>query len=265
MTPTFRRTALLVVRAVRRARRPRRRTVVIVVLNALQVLLTLAVFAVHTEAAQAAATPGFGWPLTGDAVVTRPFQPPATAWGAGHRGVDLAAQVGEPVVSAGPGRVSYAGLLAGRGVVTVTHDGGLRTTYEPVTAEVVVGQQVTTGTVIGFLATGHASCRPGTTCLHWGLLRGDTYLDPLSLVTQGRLRLLPLDGSGGRPPALQASTVGRPDPVLPPAPEALAHPRRRATTLFVLSVTNLASVAAVGYGLFALTRRGVRLARRVRG
>jgi murein DD-endopeptidase MepM/ murein hydrolase activator NlpD len=245
-------------------RRPRRRTVVIVVLNVLQLLLGLAVFAVHTEAAQAAASPGFGWPLTGDAVVTRPFQPPATAWGAGHRGVDLAGQVGEPVVSAGPGRVTYAGLLAGRGVVTVTHDGGLRTTYEPVTAEVVVGQQVTTGTVIGFLRDeGHASCRPGTACLHWGLLRGDTYLDPLALITQGRLRLLPLDGTV-RPAGLQASTVGRPDPVLPVSP-ALAHPRRRATAVFVNSAVNLTTVALVGWGLVALVRRGVRLAKRLRG
>jgi murein DD-endopeptidase MepM/ murein hydrolase activator NlpD len=245
-------------------RRPRRRTVVIVVLNVLQLLLGLAVFAVHTEAAQAAASPGFGWPLTGDAVVTRPFQRPATAWGAGHRGVDLAGQVGQPVVSAGPGRVTYAGLLAGRGVVTVTHDGGLRTTYEPVTAEVVVGQQVTTGTVIGFLRDeGHASCRPGTACLHWGLLRGDTYLDPLALITQGRLRLLPLDGTV-RPAGLQASTVGRPDPVLPVSP-ALAHPRRRATAVFVNSAVNLTTVALVGWGLVALVRRGVRLAKRLRG
>jgi len=257
----LRATATLVRRSVHR---PRRRTVVIVVLNVLQLLLGLAVFAVHTEAAQAAASPGFGWPLTGDAVVTRPFQPPATAWGAGHRGVDLAGQVGEPVVSAGPGRVTYAGLLAGRGVVTVTHDGGLRTTYEPVTAEVVVGQQVTTGTVIGFLSDeGHASCRPGTACLHWGLLRGDTYLDPLALITQGRLRLLPLDGTV-RPAGLQASTVGRPDPVLPVSP-ALAHPRRRATAVFVTSAVNLTTVALVGWGLVALVRRGVRLAKRLRG
>ena len=118
--------------------------------------------------------------------------------------------------------------------------------------------------MIGFLSgEGHASCRPGTACLHWGLLRGDTYLDPLALITQGRLRLLPLGGAV-RPAALQASTVGRPDPVLPVAP-ALAHPRRRATTVFVNSAVNLTTVALVGWGLVALVRRGVRLARRLRG
>ncbi|HUR52255.1 MAG TPA: peptidoglycan DD-metalloendopeptidase family protein, partial [Mycobacteriales bacterium] len=241
--------------------RPRRRTVVIVVVNALQVLLTLAVFTVHTEAAVAAATPGYGWPLAGDAVVTRPFQPPATAWGAGHRGVDLAGQEGDAVLSAGPGRVSYAGQLAGRGVVVVVHDGGLRTTYEPVVAEVTVGELVTTGSQLGFLGRGHDSCGPGTSCLHWGLLRGETYLDPLSLVTQGRLRLLPL-GDGRVPAAgLLASTIGRPDPVVPVAP-AVAEPRRRATTLFLLSATNLATAAFVLWGLVALTRRAVRLVKR---
>ncbi|HUR14801.1 MAG TPA: hypothetical protein VM097_09960, partial [Mycobacteriales bacterium] len=68
MNPNHRRPSVALRRAARRiVRRPRRRTVVIVVVNALQVLLTLAVFTVHTEAAVAAATPGYGWPLAGDA------------------------------------------------------------------------------------------------------------------------------------------------------------------------------------------------------
>jgi len=29
-------------------------------------------------------------------------------------------------------------------------------------------------------------------CLHWGLLQGDVYLDPLALLGLGRVRLLPL-------------------------------------------------------------------------
>src|SRR5438067_12619452 len=92
--------------------------------------------------AAAAPRAGFGWPLAGTPVVDRRFEPPASAWGAGHRGVDLRGADGQPVLAAGAGRVSYAGLLAGRGVVAVTHDGGLRTTSEPVTATVRVGQLV---------------------------------------------------------------------------------------------------------------------------
>ncbi len=143
--------------------------------------------------------PGFGWPLRGTPVVDRGFEPPRSAYGAGHRGVDLRAALGAPVLAAGAGQVSYAGLLAGRGVVTVTHPDGLRTTYEPLTVAVRVGQAVGAGGVLGHLATGHASCRPGTVCLHWGLLRGQTYLDPLSLVVPTRMRLLPLGVTPGAP------------------------------------------------------------------
>jgi len=134
----------------------------------------------------------YGWPLAGLPTVDRGFDPPRTAWGAGHRGVDLRAPLDAPVLAAGAGRVAYAGLLAGRGVVVVVHAGGLRTTYEPVAATAHVDDVVARGDVLGTLAQGHASCRSGVTCLHWGLLRGDTYLDPLSLLGPGRLRLLPL-------------------------------------------------------------------------
>src|SRR3954468_3215546 len=87
------------------------------------------------------APPGpWQWPLAGGPTVVRPFAPPAARYGAGHRGVDLAAAAGTPVPAAGAGVVGYAGLLAGRGVVTVVH-GSLRTTYEPVAALVRTGQR----------------------------------------------------------------------------------------------------------------------------
>jgi hypothetical protein len=148
-----------------------------------------------TAQVAAAPRPGFGWPLPGTPTVERGFAPPATAYGPGHRGVDLSASLGQVVLAAGPGRVSYVGLLAGRGVVTVTHPGGLRTTYEPVIASVRVGEPVTHGTLLGRLSVGHASCRR-VTCLHWGLLRGQVYLNPLSLLAGGPMRLLPLNGAG---------------------------------------------------------------------
>jgi murein DD-endopeptidase MepM/ murein hydrolase activator NlpD len=242
----------------------RRRTAALLVLNLAQLLLVLSVFAVRTETAQAAQA-SWGWPLPGDSVVEHPFQPPASAWGAGHRGVDLRGTLDEPVLAAGAGWVSYSGLLAGRGVVTVTHGNGLRTTYEPVHATVAIGAHVRLGDVLGTLATGHASCRPGTVCLHWGLLRGSTYLDPLALVTQGRLRLLPLGGltpSRATTAAVQATIVGRLVPALPPSPEAVTHPRRRAVVLFVNNAVNVAAVGALGWGAYAGSRRLLRRVRR---
>jgi len=166
------------------------------------------------------AAEGFGWPLPGTPEVGRRFAPPASAWGAGHRGVDLLADVGSPVLAAGSGRVTYAGLLAGRGVVTVTHDGGLRTTYEPVDATVAVGDEVAQGDLLGLLTTGHASCPLDRPCLHWGLLRGSTYLDPLRLVERGRLRLLPaadLAGLGAPAEPRRAASSGAPLEAVPAA------------------------------------------------
>lgn len=147
---------------------------------------------------------GFGWPLRGVPVVERPFTPPVTAYGAGHRGVDLQAAVGDPVLAAGEGVVSYVGMLAGRGVIALTHPNGLRTTYEPVTSSVRLGTRVAKGAVLGRVAAGHASCR-GPTCLHWGLLRGSTYLDPLALLQKARIVLLPVTGAPSSPASVTAS------------------------------------------------------------
>jgi murein DD-endopeptidase MepM/ murein hydrolase activator NlpD len=130
------------------------------------------------------------WPLQPTPEVVRAFDPPDTTFGAGHRGVDLAGSVGAPVFSALAGRVSFAGPLAGRGVVVVDH-GPTRTTYEPVAAALSVGQPVLRGQRIGTLELGGSHCFPRA-CLHWGWRRGQTYLDPLLLVGGGPIRLLPL-------------------------------------------------------------------------
>ena len=143
------------------------------------------------QAVLASAPPVGYWapPLAAPLRVTRPFQPPPSPYAAGHRGVDLAGSPGQEVRSAGTGLVTWAGVLAGRGVVVVQH-GNLRTTYEPVAAEVAQGSRVFAGDRIGTLQRGHPGC-PVTACLHWGVRRGAAYLDPLLLLRPPRVRLLP--------------------------------------------------------------------------
>jgi murein DD-endopeptidase MepM/ murein hydrolase activator NlpD len=138
------------------------------------------------------ALPGWQWPLrpVPDRIV-HDFAPPAEPWLPGHRGVDLAGRAGEPVRAAGSGVVSFAGSIAGVGVVAVT-SGPLRTTYQPVRATVHRGDQVAGGEVIGRLSLAGSHCAPAA-CLHWGLLRGEDYLDPLALLGLEQVRLLPLD------------------------------------------------------------------------
>ena len=138
------------------------------------------------------------WPLAGPTIL-RPFEPPPHRWDAGHRGIDLAGYVGDPVHAAGPGVVLYAGRLFDRGVVVIGH-GLLRTSYEPVEATLPVGATVALGEQIGTLDAGHCGSGP---CLHWGLLGGHghatAYYDPLLLLGCGRLRLEPvMAGPGSR-------------------------------------------------------------------
>ncbi|MGW3077361.1 MULTISPECIES: murein hydrolase activator EnvC family protein [unclassified Kitasatospora] len=140
------------------------------------------------------------WPVGGPGAVLGRFEPPAKVWAAGHRGVDLAATPGAEVRAAAPGVVAFSGLVAGRPVMTVSHPGSgspaLRTTYLPVTGTVPVGTTVAAGQTIGLLAPDGRHCAEHD-CLHWGLLRGDRYLDPLALFGAGTARLLPLKGGDG--------------------------------------------------------------------
>jgi murein DD-endopeptidase MepM/ murein hydrolase activator NlpD len=85
-------------------------------------------------------------------------------------------------------------MLAGRPVVSVEHDGGLRTSYEPVQAAVRPGQRVGTASAVGRLVVGHPGC-PAPACLHWGAMWGPAqharYVDPLGLLADTPVRLKP--------------------------------------------------------------------------
>jgi murein DD-endopeptidase MepM/ murein hydrolase activator NlpD len=137
------------------------------------------------------------WPLRPPPAVARGFDAPSPDWNPGHRGVDLPGTPGQPVYAAGAATVVFAGVLAGRPVVSLAHPGGLHTSYEPVRAVVRVGQTVTAETIIGSLVAGHAGCRAAA-CLHWGAMWGPAsradYVDPLGLLKSTPIRLKPLHG-----------------------------------------------------------------------
>ncbi len=142
-------------------------------------------------APQVAPSRGFVWPLSPRPALLRPFEQPHSQWSSGHRGVDLGAVVGQAVFSAGDGVVAFSGVIAGRGVITVRHSGGLRTTYEPVDQRLAAAGVVHRGSPIGVVSATPGHCAP-LTCLHWGALVGQVYRDPLSLLGFGRPILLPL-------------------------------------------------------------------------
>ena len=166
--------------------------------RAIGVVLALLILTIPAAPLVGAAAPGdvpvgaavWRWPLDGAPRVVRRFDPPANPYGPGHRGVDLAAEPGATIRAAGDGVIWFAGSVGGLGVVSVRHPDGRRTTYEPVHPVVKIGAKVRAGSVLGHLGVGHQGC-PAVACLHWGLLAGDAYQDPLSLLSPGRVRLYP--------------------------------------------------------------------------
>ncbi|PWK67183.1 peptidase M23-like protein [Streptomyces sp. CG 926] len=132
-------------------------------------------------------------PLPAPLSVVRWWDPPPTPYAAGHRGVDLSAPVGTELRAVAAGRVHHAGPVAGRGVLSLTLPNGLRTTYEPVRPLVTEGEQVTAGQVVAVLTEGSHCPEP---CLHWGLLAGEVYLNPLTLLPRPTPRLLPTESTG---------------------------------------------------------------------
>ncbi|GAA3812211.1 murein hydrolase activator EnvC family protein [Cellulomonas soli] len=139
-------------------------------------------------------SPAYAAPTDGAPTLLRPFERPAEVWAPGHRGVDLAAEPGSRVLAPVDGTVSFAGPVAGRGIVTVVDADGLRSSLEPVDPVVATGQGVHRGDVVATVSTDAAAsshCAPAT-CLHWGVRRGTDYLDPMDLLgAPGPVVLLP--------------------------------------------------------------------------
>ncbi|MGO4957542.1 M23 family metallopeptidase [Luteococcus sp. Sow4_B9] len=153
--------------------------------------------------------------------LARPFDAPETRWGAGHRGVDLAAPPGTKITAGADGVVVFSGRVAGKEVVSIDIGDGYRLTHQPVRSPLRVGDKVTAGQVIGVLLAGE--CARG--CLHWGLKRGQDYFDPLRRRSDDPIRLLP---EGLAPPRARALPALAPIPFrsgpLPAASAGLVRP-----------------------------------------
>jgi murein DD-endopeptidase MepM/ murein hydrolase activator NlpD len=168
-----------------------------VMLTISSALLALAVAAAPAGSAGAPGPPPpagtYRLPLAGTAEVYRAFERPPARWAAGHRGVDLRAPFGAEVLSPVAGVVTYAGMVGGRPVVTVTDAEGRRSSVEPLVPTVRTGELVSAGAHLGTLSVEGSHCAPST-CLHWGVRVRDDYVDPLRLlVGAGPVVLLPLD------------------------------------------------------------------------
>jgi hypothetical protein len=83
-----------------------------------------------------------------------------------------------------------------RPVITIDHGDGLRSSFEPVESGLVKGTPVAEGGTLGKLLPGHCGPVP---CVHWGVRRGENYINPLAFVMDLRPSILlpPLDPAPG--------------------------------------------------------------------
>lgn len=86
---------------------------------------------------------------------------------------------GTPVRASGAGVVSFAGSTPEGPYVSITHDGGVKTTYSLGEIVVSTGQEVGRGTIIGASGVGHDHSGP---LLHFGALIDGEYIDPLLIL-----------------------------------------------------------------------------------
>ncbi|MGH3497173.1 MAG: peptidoglycan DD-metalloendopeptidase family protein [Nocardioidaceae bacterium] len=188
---------------------------------------------------------GWSWPLSPAPKVVATFDQPTGPYAPGHRGVDLAGSVGQPVLAVADGRVSFVAAIAGVPIVVVDH-GAQRSTYQPVSAWVHTGDSVSAGDPLGSLSLAGSHCWPAA-CLHLGRVVGSghakTYLNPLDLLGGQPVRLLPLGAPVAAPRA-------PPEPALEPAPSRVPRSEPSALPALVpLALFNAQVAAAAALAL----------------
>jgi murein DD-endopeptidase MepM/ murein hydrolase activator NlpD len=117
----------------------------------------------------------WNWPVSAAHALARPYVAPAGPYGSGHRGIDIRAPLGAPVLAPADGVVHFAGFVVDRPVLSLEHADGVLSSFEPVQSTLVAGDRVTRGQVIGTLLPGHCA----SPCLHLGVRVGGEYVNPL--------------------------------------------------------------------------------------
>ena len=132
-------------------------------------------------------TTGFGWPLKGGAGrISSGFggrKSPTAGASTYHKGVDLAAPSGTPILAVGSGKVVTATYSSSAGnYIMISHGNRLYTVYMHCSRLAVsAGKQVTKGQVIGYV--GSTGISTGAH-LHFGVTKNGSYVNPLNYISR---------------------------------------------------------------------------------
>ncbi|MBN2168981.1 MAG: M23 family metallopeptidase [Actinobacteria bacterium] len=156
------------------------RTIICTVLVLLVFITMLAAF----QSRECACSGGsYSWPVKGRILLE--FKKPTGPYGSGgHQGVDIEASTGTIVRAAGDGRVIWVGEVPRGACITVSHSGGVKTTYLDLLSTYVKsgenvrkGQEI--GTVYGRRDSSSLSCH-----LHFSASLNGTPVDPTLLLDE---------------------------------------------------------------------------------
>ena len=125
-----------------------------------------------------AVSTNWAWPVGAPHPVVRPFEAPETPYAAGHRGIDIAATLGDIVRAPADGVIHFSGFVVDRAVISIDHGGGVISSFEPVVSPLTEGTVVHRGDPIGALQSGH--CR--APCLHFGVRLNGRYVSPFNFL-----------------------------------------------------------------------------------
>jgi murein DD-endopeptidase MepM/ murein hydrolase activator NlpD len=124
------------------------------------------------------------------------YRQPNSDYSAGHRGVDYLVSHNQAVLAPADGQVWFAGKVAQRPLLSLLHDGGYLTEFEPVCTDLKKGERVFAGQEVARVCKAEPSylkhC-PNAICMHFSMRFEGRYLSPLLFI--GGLnpsRLLPM-------------------------------------------------------------------------
>ena len=143
---------------------------------AISVVLALALLPLAAASATESSTELWEWPVEAPHPIVRPYLAPETPYSSGHRGIDIDAGSLADVLAPVDGVVHFSGVVVDRPVLSILHDGGLISSYEPVSSSLSRGDAVVRGQVVGEVQAGHCSER----CLHFGVRLHGEYVSPLN-------------------------------------------------------------------------------------